>query len=81
MADLIAMGKEDEIHWWIDKEEASPAGYRFTRGYIKLRDMYNEVKAGDYEPVVDRFHGRDVLAEPLAYDHNKLFPRKRVRAK
>ena len=70
MYDLIQMGMEQEVLWWIEKEENSPNGYRFTRGYIPLRQMYEEVKAGDFKPIVDRFHGVDVLSEPLAYDPN-----------
>jgi len=72
MHELIQSGNEAEIQWWIDKEESSPKEFRFTRGYRKIRDLHEEVKCGDFKPIVDRFHDVDVLAEPLAFDPTLL---------
>ena len=68
MHDLIAEGREEEVQWWIDKEESSPRDFLFTRGHKKLRDLRTQVLAGDFEEMRDRFHDRDIMAEPLAYD-------------
>ena len=59
---------ESETMWRINHEEASPRNYIFARGEKPARQLYEKACAGDFTPVKDKFAGRDVLAEPLAYN-------------
>jgi len=51
-----------DVHWWIDQEEASVMGHRFTRSSTPLRELYTKALLGDFKPQLDKFHGRDLLS-------------------
>jgi len=69
---------EAESMWRINHEEASPRNFVFARGEKPQRQLYERACAGDFEPSKDKFHGRDVLSEPLAYNSD-IFKQARKR--
>ena len=65
--------------WWVDREAESPRNFVFTRGYHRMEDMRELAKTNpeDFPWAEDRFDNMDVMAEPLAYSHDKIFGKRK----
>jgi 3'-phosphoadenosine 5'-phosphosulfate sulfotransferase (PAPS reductase)/FAD synthetase len=84
---LTCMAEEPEqADWWIEQEESAklipgkdgvPKKHRFSRAGTPAKELLERAIAGDFDPIKDKFHGRDVLAEELAYDPAIFKPARR----